>query len=75
MVKALLKHATIWVTIYWVITMVIFCLSGYFLCVHFGDSNNVLFSVFLSFGTFILSLSLGYIFFINIYKRFNKKQH
>ena len=66
MVKSILKHASIWVTIYWSITMLIFYLSAYFLCNHFGNNNNVL-CVSLSLGTFIFSLFMGYISFINIY--------
>ena len=75
MVKAILRHATIWITIYWAITMLIFGLSGYFLCVHFEGNNNVLFCVFLSFSTLIVSFLLGYIIFINMYKHFNKRRH
>lgn len=75
MKKTALKYATIWVTIYWAITMLIFGLSAYLLCSHFGDINNILFAIFLSLSTYILSLTIGYIIFVNLYNYFNKKQH
>lgn len=75
MKKIALTHATIWVTIYWAIAMLLFGLSGYLLCLHFGNTNNILFAVFLSLSTYLLSLTVGYMIFINLYKHFNKKQH
>lgn len=75
MKKIALKHATIWVTIYWAIAMLLFGLSGYLLCLCFGNTNNTLFAVFLSLSTYILSLTIGYIIFINLYNYFNNKQH
>lgn len=75
MPKAILKHATIWLTIYWAITMIIFCLLGYFICVRFGDSDSILFCMLIYLCTLTVSFSLGYAIFIVIYKYFNKRQH
>lgn len=69
------KAATIWTTIYWTISMIIFCLSGYFICARFRDSDNILFCMLIALCTLTVSLSIGYAIFIVIYKYFNKRHH